>query len=47
MTIRISTGTTVQTISIGVLWLQRAGVGFAFLLKRITHADQQPQHEQA
>ena len=34
MNIRISTGTTVQAISIGVLWLNRAGSGLARLLKR-------------
>ena len=32
MTTRISTGTTVQMISIRVLWLHLAGTGLAFLL---------------
>ena len=32
MKTRITTGRTVQITSIVVLWLQRAGVGLAFLL---------------
>ncbi len=34
MNIRISTGATVHSTSIGVLWLQRAGTGFERLLNR-------------
>ncbi len=36
MNIRIRTGITVQATSIGVLWLNFAGVGLARLLKRTT-----------
>ena len=32
MTTRMITGSTVQITSIRVLWLQRAGTGFDFLL---------------
>ena len=46
MNIRIRTGIAVQSTSTGVLWLHRAGVGLARLLKRTMHDQQQRQHQQ-
>ncbi len=46
MVTRISTGTTVQTTSIRVLWVVREGTGLARALKRTITIDQQAEHEQ-